>query len=76
MHIFLGAQKEVVGLEAVRPLDANALHLGCMQVGRDLLDNHLAQAVLNLEEVEKSLVEFCKPQRLPRLRIGQLDGQA
>ena len=58
MHILLRAEKEFVSLEAVRPLDADAVHFSCVQVRRDLSNNHLGQAVLHLEEIGKSFIEL------------------
>ncbi len=75
VHVLLGAQKEVVGLEAVRSLDADAVHLSRVQVGCDLLNNHFGQAVLNLKEVGKSFIELREPERSTQLCVGQLDRQ-
>src|SRR5690349_24875750 len=75
MHIFLGAQKEVIRLEAVWPLDADAVHFSGGEGRCHLLNNNLAQAVLNLEEVGKSFIELREPERSTQLRVGQLDRQ-
>jgi hypothetical protein len=73
VHVLLGAQKEIVSFETVRPLDADSVHLSRVEVRRDLSNDHLAQTVLDLEEVGKSFIELREPERSTQLRVGQLD---
>src|SRR4029077_11981610 len=76
VHILLGAQKEIVGFETVRPLYENPFQFGGVQVGGYLSNDHLWQTVLDLEEVKESFVELGEPERRTQLGIGQLDRQA
>ena len=69
------AQKQVVGLQAVRPLDADAVHLEPVEIGRDLCAHPLGEAVLELEDIGNRLIELRDPERRAELRVGQLHGQ-
>ncbi len=76
VNVRLGAQDEIIGIQAVRPLALDPVDLGTPQAGRDGTDGRQCNVILEGEDVFGPAVKSLGPYVHSALRIDQLAGDA
>ncbi|MHC2164078.1 hypothetical protein ACVL5V_006499 [Bradyrhizobium ottawaense] len=76
INVRLGAQDEIIGIQAVRPLAPDPVDLGAPQAGCDRTDGRRCDVVLEGEDVFGPAVKSLGPYVHASRRIDQLTGDA